>query len=211
FREALAVTTRSSPPGSYKYQIGTVSGPRPSSGILMIPTWRSDRKVSRSSFVIASDIVLSRPSSQLPCCRPTFDMSGGSVEGLGVCVRVEGRRAQRSELRIGDNFVRQVVNHNGAVEVRERRLCTVLLPYERSPALRVQSIGFNSGAPEIDSADRTPVLRQDVVLTDKARYALVFRCCAQEDLSCLVPRDGHPQLVRGDDRDHRFLLRANGG
>src|SRR4030095_4344737 len=64
----------------------------------------------------------------------------------------------------------------------------VLLPYERSPTLRVQSISFSSRVPEIDSADRVPVLRQDIVLACNAFYALVFRGCAQECPSCLVPR-----------------------
>ena len=97
--------------------------------------------------------------------------------------------------------MRQVVNHNGAVQVCERRICTVLLPYESSPTLGVHGISVSSGVPEIDSADRVPVLRQDIVLTDKAGYGLIFRRCAQEDPSCLVPRDGLWQLVRGDDCD----------
>ena len=104
--------------------------------------------------------------------------------------------------------MRQVVNHNGAVQVCERRICTVLLPYESSPTLCVHGISFSSGVPEIDSADRVPVLRQDIVFTDKARYALIFRRCAQEDPSCLVPRDGLWQLVRGDDCDRSILLRV---
>jgi hypothetical protein len=106
--------------------------------------------------------------------------------------------------------VRQVVNHNRAVQVRERRICAVLLPYESSPTLGVHGISFSSGVPEINSADRVPVLRQDIVLTDKARYALIFRRRAQEDPSCLVPRDGLGNWYVAMTVIIRTLLRGDG-
>src|SRR5262245_55200694 len=107
FREVLPVTTRTSPPGAYEYQIGTVSGPRPSSVILMIPTCRSARKLSRSCFVIAVDKapspynvrvrrigVLSIDSGDvmLPCGEPCASRPSG-----GLCAKQ--RRWRRSGVR----------------------------------------------------------------------------------------------------------------
>src|SRR5687767_2357917 len=76
FREVVPVTTRSSPPGSYEYQIGRLSGPRPSSGILITPTWRSARNLSRSCFVITSDIVPSQPPPAASTIQRSLEFSG---------------------------------------------------------------------------------------------------------------------------------------
>src|SRR4029077_17943413 len=95
----------------------------------------------------------------------------------------------RSKLLIRENFVREVVNHDGAVKVRDRRIGTVLLPYEPPPALGVHRLSFSAGAPEIDSAGCAPVLRQDIALPTKAGYALIFRSRGQENASCLLPCD----------------------
>src|SRR5664279_2065918 len=101
-----------------------------------------------------------------------------------------------------ENFVRKVVDHDGAVEVCDRGIATVLLAYEGLPILRVHSIGCRSGVPEIDSTSRASILREDIDLTDKTRYALIFRCCTEEDRSCLLSRDGLWQPERGDSREH---------
>src|SRR5580692_2884347 len=106
-------------------------------------------------------------------------------------------------LVVRKNFVRKVVNHDWAVEVGNRRICIVLITYESPPALGVHRFGFGAGVPEIDSAYRFPVFRQEVVLTKKASYALVFRGSAQERPSCLFACDRLWQLKRGDDGNHR--------
>ena len=99
------------------------------------------------------------------------------MEGLGVCALLAAC-AQGTKLLIRENFVCKVVYHDGAVEVCDRGICTVLLAYESFPTLGVHGVSFGSGVPEIDSAGCVPFLREDIDLTDKTRYALIFRCCA---------------------------------
>ncbi len=105
-------------------------------------------------------------------------------------------------LVVRKNFMRKVVNHDWTVKVGNCRICIVLIPDESPPALGVHRFGFGAGVPEIDSAYRFPVLRQEVVLTKKADYALIFRGRAQERPSCLFACNRLWQLKRGDDGDH---------
>jgi len=98
--------------------------------------------------------------------------------------------------------VSQVVNDDGALQIGDRRISTVLLPYERSSTIGVHGVSFTSRIPEIDSSGGASVWRQDIALADKASDVLIFRGCAQEDLSCLVSRDRPWQQDCVDDYDH---------
>src|SRR5215467_11712558 len=89
--------------------------------------------------------------------------------------RDAGPLASLMALVVRNNFARKVVNHDWAVKVRNRRIYIILIPYESPPTLGVHRFGFSAGVPEIDSAYRFPVLRQEVILTKKAGYALKFR------------------------------------
>src|SRR5262249_45147724 len=101
-----------------------------------------------------------------------------------------------------ENFVRKVVNHDWTVKVGDRRICVVPFPDESPPTLGVHRFGFGARVPEIDSAQRFAVLRQEVILAKKAGYALIVRGSAQERSSRLFACDRLWQLKRGDNGDH---------
>lgn len=68
----------------------------------------------------------------------------------------------------------KVVHHDGAVEVCDGGICTVLLTHEGFPTFGVHGISFDSRVPEINSTGCAPVLRENIDLTDKTSYALYF-------------------------------------
>ncbi len=79
------------------------------------------KAASRSAWVIAAG----------PCYSQT-------ISGIGP------------KLIVRENFVRNVVNHDGAVKVRDRGIRTVLIPRESPPALVVHRFGFSAGSrPEL--------------------------------------------------------------
>src|SRR6266540_445593 len=169
------------------------SSPAASPGCV-VPTVVSRRLVAfscpRCPENTTQPLATTLPASMLRCCRPL---------ATNRCCSARAPSRPLGRLLIRENFVRQVVNHDGALKVCDRRICTVLLPYESSPTLGVHGFSFSSGVPEIDSADCVPVLREDIVLADEASYALIFRSSAQEDPSGLVPCDRLWQLDRVDD------------
>jgi len=124
------------------------------------------------------------------------------MEELGVFTGAENTLCMEEKLRIRQNSVCEVVYHDRAVEICEQGIRTVLLAYESLPTVGVHDVSFGSGVPEVDSAGRASILRENIDLADKARHALILWCCAEEDRSCFIPRDGLWQPERRNDGDH---------
>lgn len=83
----------------------------------------------------------------------------------------------------------QVVNHDRTVHVGDCWICAILTPDECPPNLGLQCLSCSSAFPEINPANGSAVLRQQVLLANESCHTLIFRGRAHEDFARLVESD----------------------
>src|SRR5207248_6101300 len=125
FCEVLPVMKLTVPPGSYEYQIGIVSGARPSAVTLTTPTCRSARNASRSAGVMASDTVrlldracVAQLGQLVGSEAPIGERLVGVLAGLGRPSCDRARRAREPRCRSG--LQHTIVLHDGLARLDVR-------------------------------------------------------------------------------------------